>query len=89
MTRAMAMQHQHTCDEGARLRQRHRQRHHRANGAIETTASGIGERLAHARACFSQAKLKGFEGNGDGNEGRIGWILGHKKLLGFESDDLQ
>lgn len=68
----MTMQHQHAINQRARFRQRHRQRHHSADGAIEMAASSIVERLAHARACFSQAKLKGFEGNGDGNEGRIG-----------------
>ena len=69
------MKYQHTRDERACFGQRNRQRHDRANGAIELTANAIGKGLAYARACFNQAKLKGFEGDGDGNEGRVGKIV--------------
>jgi len=75
IAKPMAMHYQHARDKRVRLRQRDCQRHDSADGTIEPAARGGGERFTHACACFSQAKLKGFEGNGDGNEGRIGLIV--------------
>lgn len=75
ITLSVPMKHQHTFDKRTRLRQQDGQRHDRTDGTIEVAANAIGKGLAYARDCFNQAKLKGFEGDGDGNEGRVGKIV--------------
>lgn len=71
----MTVENEHALDKHVRFGQWTSHRHHGADGAIDPATRCIGKRLAHARTCFSQAKLNGFEGKGDGNKDGIGELV--------------
>lgn len=72
---AVLMNGMHAIDQGHRLGHSCRGRHDSSDGGIQPASIGIGQRVAHARMCLSQAKLKGLEGEGDSNEGWIGLLV--------------